>query len=688
MKDNKVFFRAESLPQDASPLLSPDSAIIKSPPENRRNISRKTLINQLNYVHFNDGTIQFKMKHKKYDNEISLEARPLPCTQNTLTCHWVQVPGLPQKLQSYQFNYFLLSDGLKLIRVDATVQESDQESIALELPDFSYELSSRKVRRHRCHSIDVEFIQNGAVFYGRLVDFSAQAFKIEIVAEPPQTFQWIQLDQSATIVFQRDNKCFFSGEVNIIRHTPEQRKRHYVLEPARKNSNRFRRKEFRSQRYTLNPSPNIISTHPLTQEVVTLPVHDISGSGFSVEEDNKYSVLLPGLIIPGLEIEIANRCSIKCLAQIINRRIEHVHEKEVAKCGIAILDMALRDQMKLSGILQRAGSQNAHVCNRVNTENLWKFFFEAGMIYPQKYDKLYNNKEELKKIYDKLYIEHPQIARHFVYQDRGVLYAHMSMLRYFSNTWLIQHHISSAAVHKGPGISVLRQICQHTNDFYQNHSAKLKYVVCHFRSNNRFPNRVFGKFTQKVGDSSISAVYPLAYIDYAKKKNPNNNLTSEITIEKAEYEDLLELKHSIGEEYGKLIFHAMDFEQELYNTDELALEYKKIGFNREKFLFSVKVFGQVKAVVLLLISDLGLNLSNLTRCIYFFVVDQHDFSDSYFYAVLNYIQSYYQDVQIPVLIFPVSYADSYNILYSKIYNFWIFDTNYLDTFLRFVQKIV
>ncbi len=688
MKHNTKFSQTDSLPQSAASMHASESVIQETPSNYRKKINKKTLINQLNYVNFNDGTILIKMRHKKYDDKISLEAGPLPCTLNTLTCNWVQAPDLIQKLQSYRFNHFLLSDGLKLIRVDATVQESDQERIVLELPDFSYELSSRKVRRQSCHNIDVVFIQNGAVFTGKLIDYSSHAFKVEISTDPPQTFQWIQDKQPVSIILKDNYRTYYSGETNIIRYTREQCKRYYVLEPVKKKITRFKKKKFRSVRHILNPSPNIIFTHPFTKKTVILPVYDISGSGFSVEEDAEEGVLLPGLVLPDLEIEIANQYSLKCLSQAIySNKNEHA-EKNGLKCGLAILDMDLQEQMMLSGVLQRSNNKKTYMCNKVSLDNLWSFFFKSGFIYPQKYHELYYNKEKFKKIYEKLYVEHPQIARHFIFQDKGIIHGHMSMLRYFTNTWLVHHHASDSATFRGPGITVLHKACQFINDFCQQYSTHLRYIVCYYRTNNRFPNRIFGKFTHELNEPSICSIYPMAYMSYTKETHIELDLPKGLQVDHVKYEDLLELKNSIGKKDGNLIFHALDFEQELFDTDTVSAEYEKIGFKRKKVLYSIKYNGHLKAIALILISETGINLSNLTNCIYFFIVDSHDFEKGFFYRILNKLQNFHHDMNIPVLIYPYTYAEDHGIKCEKIYNFWVYDSEYFDSFLEFIDKFV
>ena len=688
MKDNTMLFLVKKDPVDDFSTLPTEATPLESPAETRTKIKKKNIINQLNYIHFNDGSILVKMKHKKYDHEISLEAKPHPCTTNLLECRWVQTPGLAQKLQTYRFDHFLLSDGLKLIRVEAAVQGLDETGITLDLPDFSYELSSRRVRRYPCTGIDVEFIQNGAVFYGRLIDFSSQAFKIEILAEPPQTFQWIQPDQSAFLICKEKKTSYFSDKVKIIRHTHEQRKRHYVLEPAQDQINRFKNKEIRSCRNVLTPTPTIIFTHPLTKQVITLPVYDISGAGLSVEENHEDSILMPGLLLPEMEIEIANDSCLKCFSQVVYSKNIPEHKNKVVRCGIATLDMNVQDQMKLAGILQRSRNNNTFVCNRVNIDRLWKFFFETGFVYPEKYGELYYNKEAFKKMYEKLYIEHPQIARHFIYQKRGVIHGHCSILRYFTNTWLFHHHASNAAIFKGPGMTVLNQICQYANDFHQLYSTHMNYIVGYYRENNRFPKRIFGRFTEQLNDNNGCAIYPMAYMNYTQRLDTDTDLPSNVNLEYADYEDLLEMKHSIGGEYGNLIFHAFDFEQGLFDTDNVSIEYNKAGFRREKHLYAVKVYGQLKAVFVVLVSETGINLSNLTNCIFAFVLDQQGLSKKTLYLVLDKLKKHYSHIYTPVLIYPSSYAFNQNIQHEKIYNLWIFNPAYLSNFLNFLNKFL
>ena len=46
-----------------------------------KKISRKQIINLLNYVNFQDDSIVVNLKHSRFENVVSLEAKPQPFTE-------------------------------------------------------------------------------------------------------------------------------------------------------------------------------------------------------------------------------------------------------------------------------------------------------------------------------------------------------------------------------------------------------------------------------------------------------------------------------------------------------------------------------------------------------------------------------------------------------------------------------
>ena len=185
--------------------------------EEGKKVNKKHLINTLNYINFKSGTILINFKHLNYNTIISLQVKPQPCLENSLECLWIEPAGLKQKLSSYKFLNFLLTDGLKLILVKADLKEITGEGISLNLPEICYELSRRKVRRHLCEGTQVDFTQNSVIFYGFLLNFSAVSFCIEVSTEPSQPFHWVNPEDTVYIIFKNPTNLWPKKEDICIR---------------------------------------------------------------------------------------------------------------------------------------------------------------------------------------------------------------------------------------------------------------------------------------------------------------------------------------------------------------------------------------------------------------------------------------------------------------------------------------
>ena len=270
-----------------------------------RRISRAQLINKLNYLNFINGSIVVNFKHPAYGETSSLHAYPLPCLGNRLDCRWVE--GINTHIfQTHQFDSLLLTKNQQMIKIVPEILSVDKKGFCVNLPEFAEEVSDRCVQRHYCDDITAQLIQNRSVFSGRLIDFNARSFKISLTLDPPQSFSWIDPQQPLTVIFTSRQRTLYSGECRIIRSTRGLQQRHYILAPLQEEIQRYRKTEYRSPRHQLRPSPNLIFNHPLTGKRVDLKICDLSGSGFSVEEDESNALLLPGLILPS-ELTAASR---------------------------------------------------------------------------------------------------------------------------------------------------------------------------------------------------------------------------------------------------------------------------------------------------------------------------------------------------------------------------------------------
>ncbi len=652
-------------------------------------VGKKLLINKLNYTNFQDKAILINLRHAKYGRRIILHAKPQPCSGDRLDCLWAETDGIKQKLKSYKFESLFIPDGQKLIVAEPELIDINKRGISLNLPDTCYEISSRKRIRHACQGITVQFIQDSMIFSGSLLDFSAISFHIELKSSPPQTFQWINPESTVNIILSDKQEALYSGECRIIRQTWGQKTRQFVLEPLDIKIQRYSRKEFRSTRQTVTPAPNIIFKHPFTQKVTNLKIVDLSGSGFSVKEDENNAVLLPGMILPEPELSFANSFNVRCKAQVVYRKaIDDKRGGNWVKYGLALLDMDIQHHINLVALLHQVDDPNSYVCSQVDLDALWDFFFETGFIYPDKYEFIQRNKAQIKKTYEKLYTRKPNIARHFIYQDKGQIFGHMAMVRFYENTWMIHHHAARKSALNRAGLVVLNQIGNFTYDSHRLYSLHMDFLICYYRPENKFPARVFGGAAKNINDPKGCTLDSFVYFHLPKDIENELSLLEPWEITKTQPEDLFELESFYASESGGLMLNALDLEPDMADNDELAKEYKKLGFTMERLLFSLKKKGRVKAIIIVNISDIGLNLSSLTNSVKVIVMDSDDLPKEILYRVLSLIHKQTGQDNMPILLYPISYADNQLIPYEKVYNLWILNTQYSDNYFRYTKRLL
>jgi len=657
--------------------------------EDRKPVGKNQLVNKLNFINFQDSTILINLKHRNYQTRLTLLARPQPCLDETLDCFWEQSQEGLQVLDSYIFQNILIPDDQNLIQVEPELIRMDKEAIRLRLPDCGFEISSRKVIRHGCKDIKAQIIQNSTLFSGTLVDFNACSLKIELHTVPPQTFEWINSETPVNLILSDHKETYYSGDCKIIRESSGRKTRVYILKPLVNEIQRFKQKEFRNHRYHLKPSPDVLFRHPFTDKIFDLKVVDLSGSGFAVEENQKNSVLLPGMILPELELSFASSFKIKCRAQVVYRRkIEAKKEGDWVKCGVALLDINIQDHVKLVSLLQQTKNRKSYFCNRVNLDELWNFFFETGFIYPDKYEHLQKNKHLIKATYEKLYNNDSNIARHFIYKDKGRIMGHLAMLRYYKNTWLIHHHAARKSALNKAGLIVLDQIGRMGNNSHRLDSLHMNYLMCYYRPENKFPSRIFGGAANSIHDRKGCSIDTFAYYRHQHNLDRATHLPESWQMLPASRIDLLELENFYQHVSGGLIIDAADLRPNCLNIDELTEEYCRLGLQRERQIFALRQAGQLKALITVNLTDLGLNLSDLTNCIKVFVVDNKAVSANILGTTMDMLAKKFQKADMPALLYPVAYADEQAIAYEKRYNLWALSLQYTDQYFRYINRLL
>ena len=652
-----------------------------------KEIRQNRLINSLNRINFHEGDIFLNFRHLKYDTLISIPAKPQPCADHHFECTWSTPLDVAYKINHYRFENFYFTDGLKQILVKAQLVSIDKNGVKFSLPEIAEEVNSRIVKRHSCSGISLKLMQSGIFFEGELTTYSPESLSVNIPKEVPFVGLEIKQEYPVDIIIEKNDAILYSGTCEIYRISETIEDNILILKPVINQIQRFKAKKFRSIRQSLIPTPTIIFYHPFSGRKLNLRVKDISGAGFSVEENIENSQLLPGMIIPEITIEFVPGVGIKCKSQVIYRT---PFDGKTVKVGVAFVDMTIMDQIRLSSFLQQALNKNAYVCSKINVDDLWDFFFETGFVYPQKYLHMHNNRKKFDDIYKKLYEQDLDIAINFIYQDKGSIYGHMSMFRFYNKTWIINHHAADSSRRSRAGLVVLDQIGRYINEFHRLPSTKMDYVACYFRPENKFPNLVFGGAAKNSSNGCTVDEFSYLHLSKSSLESMSVNLPENWTLWPATKNDLSELANSYELKYGGLTLKALDIEPSKIDCDkEINADFHTYGLKRKKLLFALRHKADLIAVLTVCVTELGLNLSDLTNCIHVFVLDPEKLPSEILHSTFSRLSGYYEQESISALIFPKNYTEIHSVPSDKTYDFWVLDIEKSsDEYFTHLQRIL
>ncbi|GFO53736.1 hypothetical protein GMSM_07430 [Geomonas sp. Red276] len=647
-----------------------------------RSVGKSQLANRLNFINFQDQTILVSLRHVAYDSCVTLRARPLPCAGERLDCRWAEEAGVGAVLKTYGFEFLLIPDGRKYLVVNSEVVSIDEEGFSLLLPVTCREFEARRIKRHAGVEVGVEMIQNAALLKGELDDFTPVSVRISGATLSPATLQWFNPERELNLRLVRNGAILHSGPFEMVSRRRDGGSSTLVLRQLTSAIQRFKPRRYRTNRQQLVPSPNIVFTHPLIDKRVNLKVLDISGTGLGVEESEGESVLMAGLILPAVKLVFGPGFSLDLTAQVVSRNQQG---DGTVRCGLVILDMDVKDHVKILSLLHQAADRKSYVCTEVDLNDLWDFFFETGFIYPGKYAHFQANKEEIKRIYEKLYRDNPQIARHFIHLDRGAILGHLAMVRFYRDSWMIHHHAARKSMVRA-GLAVLERVGEYLNELDNFAFAHLRFVYCYYRPDNKFPSRVFGGYAAQETDRHACSEDRFAYFYFRASGSEPEPLPPPWELGASSRFELTEVASFYRFRSGGLLTEAFDLDPEVAFEDGLEKEYRALGFTKEKLYYALRKEGALKAFFLVNHTDVGFNMAELTNCVTVMVLDD-EVPAPLVTAALQTISRGYEGGEMPVLAYPESWVQRAQLPVEKSYLLWILNLEYTDHYFAFCETL-
>lgn len=654
--------------------------------QRKQKVSLSQLINKLNRLNFKEEPVLFNLKHKLHGHTISLYAHPEPCMDAELECNWLEEEeGNDQRLRAFDLTNLVITDGQRSIKIEPSLLSINGRQITVKLPEECFEAHSRQIKRYPCQDIKASIVVNSARYQGQLLDFNAFYFRVNLKAEPPQTFDWINGNIPINLTLANDSRVVYVGDCNVIRQTSGRTSREFVLKPSRNQYQRFRTREFRSDRHELLPNLNVAFTHPITKKTMSLKMVDLSGSGFALVESYEAATLLPGMILEDVGIHLTSRSKLECTAQIIHRT--HLPDNKTVKIGLALLDIDPLEHMELVSLLQQAKDPDTYVSNQVDIDALWDFFFDTGFIYPKKYASMVSNKEKFKETYIKLYAQQPNIARHFIQMEHNKILSHFAMLRLYEKTWCLHHHAAVSGKRKS-GLIVLDRLCDFINDTHPIDSSNTHYTTGFYRTDNKFPVTFYGGATEHLNNPKACSIDDFAYLNFEPVPVDAADNSERWELSATNKGDLEDLRGFYEKNSGGLLLDAFDLTPESMGHNTLSDEYAKSGFKREVHHMSIRKDGDLKAVLAVNQTDVGLNFSDLTNALQMFVVDGSGFKGHEFKALLSLVAANFNLKGFPVMVYPTDFMVDKSIPFEKTYRCNVISSHFWDDYMRYLRNFL
>jgi hypothetical protein len=645
-------------------------------------LDHSELINTINYTHFTGGPLFVLLQHPVYQDKILVKAYPEPCLDNHLILRWDE-SYFQYKLESYSVLHLFIINNQSVIIAPINMLSDSKTNFTIRLPEKSFVLNNRRIQRYRCKGVSVELVQSDFIGRGELIDFSSGAFRIRADSEIFKHNNWFNPDVPASVRIFSNDKIIYSEFCKCIRQKENHNISKEIVFAAKSDHiSRFLAKKIRNPRQQIEPPLAAAFEHPFLKKKIHRDIFDISTTGFSITVEPDDDLLMPGLIISDLSILLAGTPIATCAVQIIYKRLR---ENNI-RYGIAILDTDINSYSRINHLLGINSDPQISVSTQVDMDALWEFFFQTGFIYPEKYDFCKTHREKFIKTYRKLYQENPEIARHITYEKNGRIYGHISMIRAYERTWLIQHHAArSMENNKLPGFVVLRQMMLFTHGMYQLPSSRMDYVISYFRPENKFPDRIFGGFARDFNNPQACSLDLFSYLTMPVA-NTEDSFPPEWLLRESLPVDLWELSQFYKNNSGGLLLNTLNFGKYDSGSESLEKIFERLGFFRTWRIYSLVYQDSLKAVFIVDQSDPAINMSNLLNCIKVMVLDPSGLPDELLSLTVSKLGKVYNLDKITLLIYPDSSIRSNGISYKKHYQLWIGDMRYMNQFMDYVQE--
>ncbi len=263
------------------------------------------------------------------------------------------------------------------------------------------------------------------------------------------------------------------------------------------------------------------------------------------------------------------------------------------------------------------------VAHDVTFDDIWTVLMDSGFLYPEKLARLEPVLPCIKQTMRKLLKANGNLMATAVMRNEQTLEAHMNILRWCEQTWIVQH---LAALPMSA-----RRLCasaQLTMGFTQYGQLRPDIVwnKMYFRPNNLWPARVFGGYAKRVTDPTTSDLRTFHYLVASTAGDSPQSLKPHTGIEVRQggQEDKVMIEDWFTSRGRTVEVQANQLQASCNGLEKLSREYEQAGLLRRRESIIAERNGHVTGFALLEIASLGMNFSELTNSFTVHLMDDTD----------------------------------------------------------------
>jgi hypothetical protein len=348
-------------------------------------------------------------------------------------------------------------------------------------------------------------------------------------------------------------------------------------------------------------------TTSLRLEPVRRAVTDVGLEGMGVLADR--ADLLPvGTRLSRIRVDLADGVTLRATGRVTSRTPPSGPDGARVRCGVRFDPLALEDQSALAGAIVRRTHPGLELARGLTFDALWCFLRECGFLYPDKEATLRPVLPEITRTLRGALSRPDGPLRTLVFRPEGLLQGHVSALRAYRRTWIVQH---LAARKEGPGrLEAAKALIVGIMDYLEQ-LPDAEWMRSWFRPQNRFPARTFGRFARLQFDPHRCDVRTYGYFTAPTADGPPPP-PREVAVANATAADWAELRRHLvsSDRIAHLAAEDLCSSPHLVEIDE---EYRAAGLTRRREALVARRGGRLLGFALLEISSVGLNFSELTN---------------------------------------------------------------------------